>query len=245
MAKKKFIWRVQLRLNLLTKDKANDYVAEVLTVGNTAKNEDIAQAIIEEGSEINYETTLSVLNRADGIKRTFLAGGRCVQDGVGHFKPKVPGTFDGATAKYDDSVNSITLEMTTAPEMYELLKEVGVEVIGVKDSGAYIGKVINAATGMSDEMIVPGDDIIIEGDKIKIAPEDEEGVGIFFTNTETGERAQVTKKLTKNDPKTIIARVPALSAGTYSLSIVTRYSKSNHLLQSPRTIVYDPVLSVE
>ena len=39
---KNYIWKIWLRLNLLTKDVDNDYVAEVSTVGNTVRNEDIA-----------------------------------------------------------------------------------------------------------------------------------------------------------------------------------------------------------
>jgi hypothetical protein len=53
---KKFIWKAWLRLNLLTKDVNNDYVAEVSTEGNTKHNEDIAKAIREEGSDLQIET---------------------------------------------------------------------------------------------------------------------------------------------------------------------------------------------
>ena len=54
-----FFWKVWLRLNLLTVDVDNDYTAEVSTLGKTMHNADIAQAIINEGSEIKYDTLLS------------------------------------------------------------------------------------------------------------------------------------------------------------------------------------------
>jgi hypothetical protein len=245
MAKKKFIWKVLLRLNLLTKDNKNDYIAEVSTTGDTARNEDVANAIIEEGSEINFQTLLSVLNRADAIKRRFLLLSRSVQDGVGRYKPQITGPWDGSTAKFDENVNTVTMEMTPSFEMHEAFKEVGVEVIGLKDSGAYIGWVVNAVTGKADGVIVPDDDVIIEGEKIKVAPDNDESLGVFFTNIETGVATKVSKRLVKNDPKTIIARAPALSAGKYSLSIVTKFSTSIVTLKAPRTIVYEHPLSVE
>jgi hypothetical protein len=245
MAKKKFIWKVLLKLNLLTKEKDNDYVAEVSTTGSTVRNEDVASAIEEEGSEINYQTILSILNRADAIKRRFILSCRTVQDGVGHYKPQILGPWDGATAKFDDTVNTVYMEMTPSPEMHEAFKEVGAEVVGVKDSGAYIGRIINSVTGKADGLIVPDEDITIEGEKIKIVPDNDENSGVFFTSIETGVVTKVTKRFVKNDPKTVIARVPALSAGKYSLSIVTKFASSTIALKAPRTIVYEHTLSVE
>lgn len=50
-----YYWKVWLRPNLLTKDDDNDYIAEVLTQKDTLHNENIANAIIKEGSEIKYD----------------------------------------------------------------------------------------------------------------------------------------------------------------------------------------------
>ena len=59
MANTKF-WKVWLKPNLLTKDVDNDYIAEVSTSKQTLRNEDIAQRIVDEGSEIKYDTLLSI-----------------------------------------------------------------------------------------------------------------------------------------------------------------------------------------
>jgi hypothetical protein len=127
-----YIWKVGLRPNFLTKDKSNDYVAEVSTLGNTARNEDVVQAIIDEGSEIKSDTLLSVIRKADRIKRTFILQGRSVQDGVVHIIPRVYGHWDGANAKFDEEVNSVGIEVTASHEMKDLLKLVKVESLGAK-----------------------------------------------------------------------------------------------------------------
>jgi hypothetical protein len=241
----KYIWKVWLRLNLLTKESDNNYIAEVSTVGDTARNEDIVKAIIDDGSEIKADTLLSILNQGDRIKRSFLVEGRSVQDGVSHITPRVYGNWIGANAKFDETLNTVGMEMTLAPEMRELLKSVKVESLGVKNNSAYIGKVINAATGLANDVIMPGDDTIIEGDRIKIAPENDSSIGVFFKNIETGTVYPVTKRLTQNNPKKIIARTPDLPAGKYSLYIVTRFSQSKQLLLAARTIVYDRPLEVK
>ena len=71
-------WKVWLRLNLLTKDVDNDYTAEVSTMKNSLRNEDIAQRIVDEGSEIKYDTLLSIINQHDRIIREAVADGYSV-----------------------------------------------------------------------------------------------------------------------------------------------------------------------
>ena len=214
------------------------------TSNDTRHNEDIAQRIVNAGSEIKYDTLLSVLNQRDRIVREMLQQGESVLTGCCKFTPRVTGTWIGSNAKFDSSVNKITLDITPSAEMREALAEVGVEVLGAKeDGGAYIGLVTDTATGKTDGSITAGDDIKIEGDKIKIMPDDEAGLGVFFVSSD-GTATQVTRRLTQNDPKTLIVRVPALAAGTYTLRIVTRFSNGSTLLKEARTIEYNKSLVI-
>jgi hypothetical protein len=240
---KKIFWKIWLRPNLLTKDVDNDYIAEISTVGNTKHNGDIAQAIINEGSEIKYDTLLSILNQRDRIERNMLQQGNSVQTGNVRLSARVSGNWIGANAKYGPAVHKITLDATITNDMRTALQEVGIEVLGIKNSGAYIGLVTDTATGLTDGTITPNEDILIEGDKLRIAPDGEAGLGVFFVNAQ-GESVQVTRRLTQNDPKKMLARVPALSAGEYTLQVITRYSNNNTLLNEARIIEYDQKLFV-
>ena len=75
-----YYWKVWLRPNLLTKDDDNDYVAEVLTQKDTLHNENIANAIIKEGSEIKYDTLLSIIKQRDRSVREHLMMGYSLLD---------------------------------------------------------------------------------------------------------------------------------------------------------------------
>ena len=241
---KRFFWKIWLRLNLLTKEVDNDYTAEVSTVGNTKRNEDIARAILEEGSELKFDTLLDILNRRDGVEKRMLQQGNSVQNANVRLAPRVSGPWVGSTANFDPAVHKITIDATITNEMRTALEEVGVEILGVKNSGAIIGIVTDTATGKTDGSITPTDDIFIEGDKLKIAPEDEAGLGVFFVNS-ADVATPVTRRLTQNDPKKILARVPALPAGEYTLRIVTRFSTGNSIfLNEARTIEYERKLTV-
>ena len=208
-------WKVWLTPNLLTRDVDNDYIAEVSTSKQTLRNEDIAQRIVDEGSEIKYDTLLSIINQHDRIIRGAVCDGYSVLTGVAQFSPRVTGNWLGKSANFDPSTNNI-------------------------------GLVTNTLDGNTDGYITPGEDILIEGTKIKIAG-DEEMCGVFFVlrGAETETVRKVDRRLTQNNPSSIIARVPAdLEPGEYILRIVTQFSNSAVLLKEPRTLEYEQPLFV-
>jgi hypothetical protein len=101
--------------------------------------------------------------------------------------------------------------------------------------------VTDTATGLTDGTITPGDDILVEGDKLRIAPDGEAGLGVFFVDA-AGTAIPVTRRLTQNDPKKLIVRAPVLASGQYTLRIATRFSSSSTLLTEPRIIEYDKLI---
>ena len=220
-------WKVWLTPNLLTKDIDNDYIAEVSTSKQTLRNEDIAQRIVDEGSEIKYDTLLSIINQHDRIIREAVCDGYSVLTGVGQYSPRVTGSWIGKSANFDPSVNKLTLDMVLSKEMRDALATVGVEVLGVKEGGgAAIGLVTDTLTEATDGTITPGD----------FVPRDAPEETIY----------KVDRRLTQNNPSSIIARVPAtITPGSYTLRIVTQYTNSGStLLKEPRTIEYELPLVV-
>lgn len=238
-----FFWKVWLRLNLLTKDVDNDYIAEVSTVKNTLRNEDLARRIVEKGSEITYETMLSSIKKYDLVVREAIQQGYSVMTENCQFTPRVSGSWITAADQFDPARHKITLDTVITNVMREALSKVGVEVLGVKESSGGITRLTDGFTGKMDGTITIGDTIDIEGDKIKIAG-DEAEVGVFFVDA-SGVVTQATGRLRRNDPKFVQIQVPAtLTEGAaYTLRIVTQYTSGNNLLKEPRTIEYDRPLT--
>jgi hypothetical protein len=240
---KKFFWKVWLRVNYLTKDVKTDYVAEIDANGRTLYNEDIAKLIKEEGSELTLETLIDIINRADKVRIQAILDGRRVRTLLVHISPRVSGVWGSATAHYDPEKHRLICDVTLTADMHAALEEVGIIVLGVKESSAIIGMVTDSATGLTDGSITPGDDIVIEGNKIKITPNNVDTIGVFFIDSE-GTAHKVTRRFTQNTPKCVIARVPAgLTAGEYTLKIVTKFSGAADL-RDPRAIVYSLPLTV-
>jgi hypothetical protein len=242
---KKFTWKVWLLPNALTKEIPNDSIADVSTAGDTKHNTDIAKAIKEEGSDLQIETLVDVLNRGDRWKRRFLLEGSSVQDGNVHMAPRVSGSWEGAAPLFDPKRHKLSFDAVLTADLRKTVdEEVGVEVLGKKaDGGALISLVTDVTTGKKDGTVTSGGDMIITGVKIRIDPVDGDGLGIFLVNPDGFER-DVTRPYTQNDPKKIICRVPSVDSGVFTLKIVTRFSNGKVVLKTPRTITYELPLTV-
>lgn len=145
-----YCWKIWLRPNLLTMDREEDMVAEVLTEKETLRNEDIADAIIREGSDIKRDILVSIINQRDRIIREKLMKGYSVITGVCHYTPRITGTWKNASAPYDPNIHKITLDIIPSDPTREALRHVGVRILGVKSENAHILLVTDTATGKTD-----------------------------------------------------------------------------------------------
>ena len=68
--------------------------------------------------------------------------------------------------------------------------------------------------------------MVLEGEKLKVTTDDADA-GVFFRNTSTQAEYRVSRRLTRNMPSEVVARVPAdLPPGSYTAIIRTRYTGS-------------------
>lgn len=238
-----YYWKIWLRPNLLATDTEEELFAEVLTEKEILKNEDIADRMIREGSEIKRDTLVSIINERDRIICENLMKGYSIQTGVCQYTPRVTGMWKKDELEYDPNLHKVILDITPSEPVREALANINIQVLGVKNNGSAISLVTDTAIGRADGFITAGDDIQIEGDRLKVVG-DESVVGVFFISEDGCRITQVTRRLTLNDPDRIIARVPSLPAGNYRLRIVTQYMQGYVLLKSPHIIEYSRLLTV-
>ena len=238
-------WRLWLKPNMSAEaDGEYEYTASVNLAGKKIlRARDIAKFIKDSDVAVDLETLVQILEQNDRIICEKLQLGCGVSTGFCQLTPTVTGTF-GARAKFNPEVHKVTLDIELTPEMRAMLNEVSITIMGVKDGGTFIGMVTDTATGNTDGSVTAGDDILIEGDKIKIDPLGDPSLGVFFVNAD-GKAFPVVRRYTQNEPQRIIARVPAdLAPGQYTLRLTTKYTTASVLLMEPRVVEYDKLLIV-
>lgn len=240
---KDYYWEFYLRDNPLTKENTNDCIAEVKSGPKTLNNEDIAKEIKRRGSELQYETILSVVSQHNGIIEESLKSGNSVMTDLCQFTPRILGAFPTLAAPFDPKVNKLGMDIVASKRLRDELKKVKTIHLGAKPDVAGISLVTDTATGLIDGSITINDDIQIDGSRIKVAG-DEAVVGVFFVSEDASKTVKVTRRLTRNDPSCIIARVPHLADGNYILRIVTQFTQGSQLLKEARILEYKRLLTI-
>ncbi|MGI5172929.1 DUF4469 domain-containing protein [Treponema sp. OMZ 840] len=236
MAKKKSVWEVYLRPNTLTKENDRDCIADVHAHAATQRNEDIAEIITKERTEFRKETIINILNMRDKAVKDLIQEGISFMDGLVQISPRVSGVWATENAPYDEKIHKRTVDLIPTADLRTALDAIGVKVMGAKEESARITAITDTATGLNDGTLTIGDDIIIEGNKLKI-DETDAAQGVFFRLAD-GTEHKVTRRLSVNQPSQIIARVPsAVPEGKVTVIIRTKFSGAKPLKEM-REITY-------
>ena len=237
---KEYTWLFKRIANSMTKDDLSDYIAKVIITASMT-NADIARKVVERGTVFDYSTLLNAFQLHDEIIREFVASGYSVVTGTAQFQPAITGVFYGTT--FIPEVNKCIVNIAPATELRKVLENVRAEYSGdTQDTGgAEITSVRDAATGLTDGTITPGNIFHVYGKKIKVLKDDGTTTGsIFFLDAEGKVAAGVQTALGDNDPSHVSFIAPALTAGTYTIRINTMFTGGSTLLKEYRSI-YAPM----
>ena len=235
--KKKSVWEVHLRPNTLTKDNDRDCIADVYQHAETQRNADIADIIVKERTEFRPETIMNILTMRDKVVTQLLEEGLSVMDGVVQITPRVSGVWETEGAEYDEKIHKRTVDIVPTADLRDVLDAISVKVLGAKEATARITSITDTATGLKDGTITIGDDIIIEGDKLKVDEKDA-AQGVFF-KAANGTEYKTTRRLSVNKPSQIIARVPKeVPAGAVTVIVRTKYSSTAKPLKEIKEIIF-------
>ena len=226
--------------NYITEDP-NDYYAKP-KFQNKFSNRDIARQIVEGGSEIKEDTIFNILEQGDKMKAHRLAQGHIIDTPFCLAKAGTSGAYHSPTEKFNKESHKLYANYVQGSAVREELSKVNVDILGVAESGTYIGKVTDTLTKAVNSTITPGNVLQIEGNKLKVAGETAE-VGVWFINTQDETRTQVAQIIT-NEPKKLMIMIPKLTKGTYELEVITLYSSGGNLLKKPRIADFEHILTV-
>jgi len=167
-----------------------------------------------------------------------LCDGFSVNTGYFTASPSIRGVFDSPTEKFN-----LGKQFNQGEILRSELSTVTVDILGVAESGAFIGQVLDVKSGSVNDLLTPNRNLKISGSKIKVAG-DVNITGIWFVNQRTQERTKVDETdIVTNNPSEIIVVIPELQAGNYKLEIVTQYSSGKNLKEA-RTLSFDKILTV-
>ena len=229
--------------NPLTADP-NDYIARISSERSLDIEDICASAVSRGGADISS----SLMQRGVSLFLKEMAYQLCdgysVNTGYFTASPQIKGVFNSPEETFDSEKHLLLFHFNQGEALRDELSSIEVEIMGLADTGLSIAQVTDVKTGSVNDLLTPGRNLKINGQKLKVAGDDEE-VGICFVNQTSGERTKVDPSdLAINYPSELFIIIPELAAGTYKLQVTTRFSKPT-LLKEPRTAVFDKVLTVQ
>ena len=229
--------------NLLT-ENPNDFAARVssersLSIGDICKS-----ATKRGGADVSAESMKHAVELFLKEMSYQLCDGYSVNTGYFTASPSIRGVFDSPTENFNPQKHSILFQFNQGELLRNELSTITVEILGVAESGAFIGQVLDVKSGSVNDLLTPNRNLKIGGSKIKIAGDGTNETGVYFVNQSTQARTKVDESdIVTNNPSELIVVIPELTAGTYKLEVVTQYSVG-HLLKEPRVLLLDKILTV-
>ena len=230
--------------NLLTKDNPNDFIARTISERSLNVKQICEAAVNRGGADVNaaaMEHATSLFLKEMAYQ---LCDGYSVNTGYFTAGTQIRGVFDSPTETFNSQKHNILFQFNQGEKLRAEIPNIEINILGVADASSVILQVKDIKSGTVNDILTPGRNLKIAGNKIKVAG-DNAANGIYFVNTATEARTQVeTNDVVINNPSELIVMIPALTAGTYVLEVVTQFAVGS-LLKEPRTARFDKTLNVE
>lgn len=228
--------------NFLTSNP-NDYVAKVISERTLSTHEICETAVSRGGADTTVQAMEHNVNLFLKEMGYQLCDGYSVNTGYFTAGTVIKGVFDNPKEQFDPKKHSVNFQFNQGSVLIKELPTINVEIMGPADVSVFIAQVTDIKTGTVNEMLTPGRNLKIIGNKLKLAGENP-AVGIYFINEASGESIKVdASDIVTNNPSELIIIVPQLAAGNYRIEIRTQFAVGS-TLKEPRSSVFDKILTV-
>ncbi|GHV51509.1 hypothetical protein FACS1894181_13450 [Bacteroidia bacterium] len=236
---------IELYDNPLTPDDPNDLVGHVFSQGTVNLSELCKSAAGRGGADISaaamqHATELVLKEAAFQLCNGFSIN----LDGIITAHVGIKGTFSGPNDHFDPERHKVVFYFQIGSVLRKLMSFIKVHIRGKADSGLKLLQIEDVASGSINDLLTPGNNLKVFGQKIKLAGDDPD-VGIYFVGETTRSRVKVAaNQIAVNANSQLLFIIPALANGTYHLEVTTQYSNAGSNLKAPRTFKFEKALSV-
>ena len=225
--------------NLLT-ERPDDYAAQTVPTRSYDKNA-VIDLILRRGTLLTRTDVLAVMNGLEETVVDVVRDGGTINLPLFNTSFSISGVFDGPMDSFDSSRHRLNVNLTKGTLLRKAESEVRFAKTDAVTPQPSIVEVRDAVSGATNDVLTPGGVIQLWGANLKIAG-DNEANGLWFV-PETGDAIKaevvVTNKLSQ-----LIAMIPALAAGNYTVRVVTQSTGGGVLLKMPRSYVFERTLVV-
>jgi hypothetical protein len=231
--------------NVLTKDKAHDYIARVSSERSLSVRDVCEMAVSRGGSDVSADRMEHSVNNWLKEMAYQLGDGFGICTDYFSVSPHILGSFDSPNEKFNRKKHRLIFEFRQGIALRREAETVEVDILGMADVNLHVLQVTDMKSESVNDLLTPGYNLRIAGYKLKVVG-DKPGVGIRFTSVNGYGTIQVpASDIVINNPSELLIIIPQLPQGAYKLEVTTQFSGNPTWLKEPRTCLFDSVLTVE
>lgn len=231
--------KYHLTENLLTNHSA-EYVAQVQTAGSYNK-EALIEEMLKRGTLLTRTDILAVLNGLEEVVCDIVSSGGTINSPLFNTSFSISGVFDGPIDNFDGNRHKLNVNISKGTKLRATESKVSFEKTTVMLPQPQILEVKDSVSKSINTRLTAGGVVEVFGNNIKVGG-DHADCGLWFVPA-TGEPTKATT-LVQNKPGSIIAVIPQLPTGSYTLKIITQQSGGGILLKTPRICLFGKTLTV-
>ena len=232
--------KYSLTENLLT-ERPDDYSAQTCAMASLDKEAIIAR-MLNRGTLLTRTDILAVLNSLEETVTDALLDGNNVNLPLFNTSFSISGVFESPQDSFDGNRHKLNINLTKGVMLRDAERNVKFEKTNTAAPLPQIQEVKDSLSGAVNERLTPNGVVEVRGYNLRIEGDDAV-CGLWFIAENGAEtKAEV---IIENKPSRILAMIPALTAGSYQVKVVTQYSGGGKFLKTPRTFVYPRTLTVE
>ena len=222
--------------NFLT-TRADDYTAQIQEV----KSHDLKSVVskMKKGSTSDTNAIAIITSFFEAIEE-ITGEGESISTDLIHTKFSIQGVFNGANDTFDPKRHTLRLNVTASKNFKKALSNITLEKTTAPDVSVQLLEVKDSVSGSINQNITSEGVVEIVGNMLKIDGSDPSN-GIFFVASDGTVNKVVT--IIENKPSRLIAIIPTLKAGTYTLRVTTQYNGGTPL-NAPRSGTFHLPLTV-
>jgi hypothetical protein len=225
--------------NLLT-ERPDDYSAQTHSMA-TLDKEAVITRMLNRGTLLTRTDILAVLNNFEETVVELLFEGNNLTLPLFNTAFSISGVFDSPLDVFDGARHKLNINLSKGTKLRDVEKIIRFEKTNTATPLPQIQEIKDSISGNVNEILTSGGVIELSGYNLKIEGGDP-SCGLWFM-LPSG-KAIKSEVLIENKPSKILAMIPPLPNGSYSVKVVTQYVNNHKFLKTPRMFIYPKSLIV-
>lgn len=221
-------------------ERPDDFSAQV-TPTRSYDLEAVISEMLRRGNLVTRTDAVAVINAVQETVVDIIRDGGIVNLPLFNTSFSISGVFESPLDSFDGNRHKLNVNLSKGVLLRAAEKEVALQKSSTVTPTPNILEVKDEVSGKTNDVLTPGGIIQLWGNNLRIAGTHAD-VGLWFV-PEAGSPVKA-EVVAVNKPSSLLAMIPPLTAGKWTVKVVTQYAAGGKTLATPKVNTFNKTLTV-